>query len=116
MAESAISQGTKRATLFAEGIRRLSAMDNYTTRAERNQVLGRFLNALRISGYGQPVRQDVLRGILARDRELRSGARYRTGDEIKRQKAEREDRFLNTWFLKGTTTSVLKVQATPGDA
>ena len=73
MAESAISQGTKRATLFAEGIRRLSAMDSYTTKAERNLVLGKFMNALRISGYGQPVRQDVLKGILARDRVLRSG-------------------------------------------
>ena len=114
MAGSAISQRVKRDTLFAEGMRRLSAMDNYTTREERNLVLGTFLNGMRISGYGQPIRQDILQGILARDRALRTGSRYRTRAEIMGQKAARDDKYLNTWFLRGTTTSVLKVQPTPG--
>ena len=83
-------------------------MDRHTTREERNLVLGKFMNALRVSGYGQPVRHDVLRGILARDRELRGVGRYRPGEEIKRQKAETADRFLKTWSLQGLSGGRLR--------
>ena len=72
------------------------------------------MNGLRVSGYGHPMRQDILVGIIARDAELRRLERYRTGAEIRSQKVNCERRHLNTWFLRGTTTSVLKVQPTPG--
>ena len=70
-AESAISQRTKRDTLFAEGMRHLSALDQYTTAVDRNEVLDAFLNGLRVYGYGHPMRQDILVGILVQDAELR---------------------------------------------
>ena len=91
-------------------------MDSHTPTQERNQVLGKFVNSLRVSGYGQPIRQDILEGILLRDRQLREsgGPRYRTREEIEQHKAGRDDCFINTWFLRGTTTSVLEVQPTPG--
>ena len=76
------------------------------------------MNGLRVSGYGHPIRQDIIEGILQREEQLvKSGKpRYRTRKEIKEEKAARDDRFVNTWFLRGTTTSILKVQATPGGA
>ena len=118
MAGSALSKRTKRDTLFSEGMRRLSALDRHTTLEERNKVLGQFLNGLRVSGYGHPIRQDILEGVLQREEQLvRYGKpRYRTRREIKDEKAAREDRFVNTWILRGATTSTLKVQAMPGGA
>ena len=41
------------------------------------------MNGLRVSGYGHPMRQDILGGELARDAELRKEARYRTGEDIR---------------------------------
>ena len=91
-------------------------MDSFTPTHERNQVCGKFINSLRVSGYGHPIRQDILEGILLRDKQLRESVslRYRIREEIEQQKAGKDDRFINTWFLRGTTTSVLKVQPTPG--
>ena len=34
--------------------------------------------------------------------------------EIREEKAARDDKFINTWFLRGSITSAMKVQATPG--
>ena len=54
-------------------------MDSQTMEVERTKVMTEFSNALRRSGYGQKLRQDVLLGALKRDWEMRaSGApRYR---------------------------------------
>ena len=46
-ARSAISARTKRETLFAEALRRLSAMDKLTYQSERTQVLTLYNNAMR---------------------------------------------------------------------
>ena len=52
MARSALSAGCKRQTLFQECMRRLWALDVHTTVDERNKVLEKFMNTLRLSGYG----------------------------------------------------------------
>ena len=71
---------------------------------------------MRRSGYGPRIRQDIILGVLSRDKELREWQqpRYRTKEQILKAKGENQHRFVNTWFLKGQYTSVLKVQATPG--
>ena len=63
MARSALSAGCKRQTLFQECMRRLWALDVHTTVVDRNKVLEKFMNTLRLSGYGVPMRRDILRGL-----------------------------------------------------
>ena len=70
-ATSAVSNRTKRDTLSAEAMRRLSALDECTTPEERRQVMAEYNNAMRRSGYGPSIRQDILQGALTRDRELK---------------------------------------------
>ena len=114
---SAVSSRTKRDTLFSEGMRMLSAIDNETLQLDKVPVLTLFADAMRKAGYGPMIRQDILTGILKRDRELReTGQRYRSRAEILAAKEQSQLKHLNTWFLRGQTTSVLKVQATPGEA
>ena len=78
-ARSAVSTRTKRDTLFSEGMRMLSAIDNKTLHADKVPVLTKFGDAMRRAGYGPLVRQDILTGVLKRDTELReTGHRYRS--------------------------------------
>ena len=51
-----------------------------------------------MSGYGHPTRQDVLEGILLREKQLREGGQqgYLTRPEIEEQKAAMDSRFMNT--------------------
>ena len=117
-ARSAVSIRTKRDTLFAEAMRRLSALDECTTPEERRQVMAEYSNAMRRSGYGPSIRQDILQGALTRDRELRKPGvvQNRSREEIQQAKNENNLKYVNTWFLRGQHTSVVKVQATPGGA
>merc|ERR1711954_521603 len=70
---------------------------------------------MRKSGYGPTYREDILRGAIRRDLEFRNKpVRYRDGTTIRQHKKENDLKYLNTWFLRGTNTSVIKVQATPG--
>ena len=89
IAQSALSSRVKEVTLFSKGMRTLSALDKNTSVDETNQVLGRFHNSLRVSVYGHPMRQDVLEGILLRDKELKEGGppSYFTRPQIEEQKA-----------------------------
>ena len=78
MARSAVSATTKRNSLFQELLRRLSALDFLTTPAQRKETVEDFLNAMRISGYGESLRWDTLFGALQRDEEIRRAThRYR---------------------------------------
>ena len=113
---SAISAREKRNTLFQEGVRRLTAMDASTSEEERNQVLEDFMDTLRQSEYDQRYRHDILRGILQRWVLMQesTGPRYRSREEILRDKDKKTGQFRNTWFLRGEVTTTLGVQATPG--
>ena len=70
MKTSAISSSIKRSTLFQEGIRRLSntsidlAPDVYT------RIMTEYSNSLRISGYSEKYRKDILNGIMKRWSEV----------------------------------------------
>ena len=39
--------------------------------------------------------------------------KYRNRQQIKSQKESSTNQFPDTWFLKGNTTSILKINATP---
>ena len=113
---SALSAGVKRATLFSEGMRRMSALDKWTTAEQRREVLEEFMDCIRVSGYNKEVRATILGGLLERSRQMeeRQGYRNRSGREIKEAKGQQKLGLPNTWFLRGDVTSTLKVQATPG--
>ena len=116
---SAMSMATKRESLLQEGLRRLRNMDCSISIDERNKVMSTFSNAMRISGYNWEYRFNMIKGITQRYQECErlisegSRVRYRTGAQILEQKQNRNGKSINTWFLKGEFTNVLKVQCTP---
>ena len=117
---SAMSGHTKRTTLFQEGMRRLVNICPEAMARDKVRVLSEYNNMMRVSGYDGAFRQDILEGILAREREV-SGeveagtrVRYRDGRAIQRGKQGKLGKYNNTWFLNGVATSTLKVQCTPG--
>ena len=94
-------------------------MSGCISRAERIQIFTDFANALRISGYDQKYRSEVIGGVLKRiieiESEIEKGQRqrYRDRNEIESAKAKRLGKHANTWFLDGITVNTLKVMATP---
>ena len=120
MYRSAVSAKTKRDSLLMEGIRRLRNISTGVSEIERRNILGRFMNTLRLSGYNSKYRSELLRGILKRDREIQteidSGkrVRYRSRQQIVDQKSQQLGKYANTWFLRGDVTNTLKVQYVPG--
>ena len=116
---SALSAKTKRDSNFQEGMRRLRNMSGGVKDPERNQVLTKFMNQLRISGYDHRYRYDLLKGILERQdqirQEIEAGNRvlYRSRQEIVRQKQARLGKHNNTWFLGKGIVNTLKIQPTP---
>ena len=64
MERSAVPAQTKRNTLFQEGIRRLTAMDSRVSEEERIQVMAKYMDSLKASGYSHAYRAPDLRGIL----------------------------------------------------
>ena len=83
---------------------------------ERNEILSEYMATLMHSGYGQSVRQDILKGVLQYWAKIKEKGKplYRTREQILSQKRAKRHRHLNTWFLRGGNTVVLNVQATPG--
>ena len=59
---STLSPTTKRNSLFQEELRRHRNMSGCISRAERIQIFTDFANALRISGYDQKYRSEVIGG------------------------------------------------------
>ena len=91
-------------------------MDTSTSVGERNPVLEEFMYSLRHSVYDQRYRHDILGGIIQLGALMQenNGPRYRSREEIERDKEQRTGRFKNTWFLRGDATTTLGVQATAG--
>ena len=119
-AKSALNNRTKRDTLFQEGLRRLRNTDMSTEPEDIKEMLGHFLNDMRLSGYGYKFRLDVIQGILKRSKEMeeeiRGGTRtrYRNKDQIQTSKEAKLGKYPGTWYLRGEFTSTIKVQASHG--
>ena len=116
---SAIPQKTKRDSLLQEGLRRLRNFSTGVPEAIKNDCMSRFMNSLRISGYDQKFRYELLKGIQAREaqieQEINSGnrVRYRSREQILEQKAKSLGKYPNTWFLRGPIQNTLKVPGAP---
>ena len=117
---SALPTKTKRESLLQEGLRRLRRMSYAVTMREKNQIMSSFMNSLRISGYDETYRYNLLKGILKRHEEIldqvSKGERilYRNRLDIGAAKQGKIGTYTNTWFLRGTDTVTFKVQSTPG--
>ena len=113
MERSAVSRRTKRDTLFQEGLRRLRNMDRGSTEEEVKEVLGEFSNSMRVSGYTEKVRRDIVKGVLERGKQVESEieagtrVRFRTREEIDEMKGKNKHRHRSTWYLRGGATGVL---------
>ena len=116
---SALARKSKRETLLQEGIRRLRNMGPDVSDLEKQTVMSKYMNSLRISGYDQSYRYLLLKGILnlnvRQEGEIVEGkrSRYRSRDEILSDKEKKFGKFPATWFLRGEIQNTLKVQATP---
>ena len=67
-------------------------IDGKVTIEEKNNILSEFMNSLRISGYNEEFRYNMMKGILEREIECEmliskgERVRYRSGDQIRNQK------------------------------
>ena len=61
---SALPAKTKRESLLQEGLRRLRNMGQGVPQTEINDCLSKFINRLRISGYNESYRFQLLSGII----------------------------------------------------
>ena len=114
-----MSAQTKRNSLFQEAIGRYRNMSDGISTEEKNKMLGKFMNTLRVSGYNRKYRYTLLHGIVQGQRQcedlVRQGLRirYKSREQIKAQNQQRLGKYPNTWFLRGTYTNILKTQYTP---
>ena len=76
---------------------------------------------MRISGYSHRERYEAVRGAIMRYETMKKmvsdgviSSISRTREEIKAAKEAKGGCNTNTWYLKGNTSRVVKVQATPG--
>ena len=82
--------------------------------------MSEFSNTMRISGYSETYRFDILKGAVIKHRQMLEQASegeitlYRNKEEIKSSKRERGGSSPNTWYLKGNKTTTLTVAATRG--
>ena len=87
MAETALGARTKRNSVFQEGIRRVRALDQWFTREEVNEQLEVFANVMRLSGYPQAYRAQIIEGVYLRNHQMdQDGVKARSGVEIRAAK------------------------------
>ena len=73
-----------------------------------------------ISGYPERFRRDVIKGAIARyknmkrDHETGGSPLYRGRVEIMERKFNKPGRSKSSWFVKGDVRQVMKVPTTPG--
>ena len=86
----------------------------------KKNVLSKFSNSMRISGFDEAYRFEIIKGALDLyskcDEETAMSNRVicRNKEQIEAKKKEQLGKFSNTWFLEGTTTNVINVPCTPG--
>ena len=88
---SAVSMGCKRTTVFNEILRRMNNCDSNQPWETVRNVLTEFMNTLRLSGYPEHFRYNILKGALQRHNECQDKAnkgewvRYRSSETIREQ-------------------------------
>ena len=116
-------EGTKNATIFFEGIKRLFHVSSGLPWSESVKHMNVWFKCLQDSGYGPKERLDAIKGAVQRQRKMvrmvQEGSirsLHRTRQEILAKMTEKVEITSISWFLKGRTSKVVKCQATPGGA
>ena len=117
---SAINSGTKKSTIFQEGIRRLSHISPDLPWSESVKHMNQWSLCLKESGYTPKERYDAIRGACMRQQEMvrqvQAGeikSLNRSRQEIIQMKEQKGGLSSSTWYLKGRTSNTIKCQATP---
>ena len=119
---SAYSMKNKMTILTQECFRRLHNTSEFVSNETKANILNEFMIDLKLSGYNEQDRKNILRGGINTYSKLKiketEGKRsfYRSYNE---QKSESKDDKAKNWFKKGKNgsnfKSVMFVEATPGD-
>ena len=124
MRSSAVPEQTKRSSLINETVRRLRNCHEDVDDEEVADILSRFSQKLRNSGYGASFRRQVIQGGIKVHREQKKKEegggrpmfRTRSFEKDKRRKAKRENRW--NWWKKpgklGKPVMMVKVHYTQG--
>lgn len=116
---SAVGSSTKRNTMFQEALRRLRNCSKDTEWSEKARHLTEWQNMLRVSGYAEEYRYNIMLGAIKRHEEMKEKDRigeiqfYRNRKQIVEMKIQKGGNSAATWFLKGDITGVVSVTATP---
>jgi hypothetical protein len=116
-----MSMSVKRTTHFQEAIRRLKNCDKTQSWLERATHLSEWSNMLRISGYNELYRYNILTGAVARYEEL---VRMEGSGEIENLYRNRKQVISDTkkkggksaaatWFMRGEVSVTLNTAPTP---
>ena len=88
--------------MFQEGIRRLINVSPEVVETEKIGILAEYNNMMRVSGYDEAYRQEIIEGVLNRievvEGDIRAGrrVRYRDTQAIRREKLARQGLYNNT--------------------
>ena len=93
---------------------------NLVSEEEKCQILSEYMNTLRVSGYDERYRYQILKGVLERQKQMQdevaqgNRAKYRSQAQIEDHKRAKLGNFANTWFLNDEITGIMKIPCTPG--
>ena len=113
---SAVSAQIKRSTALMEGLRRMRNISDRLDKGYRVECLKKYMDTLRVSGYDEKYRGEVLEGVKKLDNIERMKVangdrkRYRSGAEIARDKSGKPGGHIDTWYLALGYTNIMKVQ------
>ena len=116
---TAIPYKDKRQTVLQEALRRLRNTHPDLEDTVRDKHLTDFSKSMKLSGWNQNERHQVIKGALTiyggEIDKYRRGERQLYRNKIERQRDKEKKLDSNIWFMKGGHTSTLKLCHTPGD-
>ena len=118
--KSALSSQIKRSSIFSEGMRRLLNCHPDLSWEVKAEFLTDFANSMRISGYNQKYRREMIQGVIKRYNDLiesvQSGSRllYRSKQMMREAKLAKGGISAASWHLRGDIKQTVNVSITPG--
>jgi hypothetical protein len=122
MERSAMSSSTKRSTVFQEALRRLRNCDKQSPWLEKAFHLSEWCLMMKVSGYSESFRFNILRGAIKRHEEMLNDEKegkitafYRSREQMIQKQLDKGGKAsAATWFLRDGVSTTLTTSATPG--
>ena len=116
-----MSEGTKKAAIFQEGIHHLSHVAHWLPWCESARHMSEWAITMRVSGYTEEERYDAIRGACMRQAEMARmvdhgeiPSFHRSRQDIPAIKAKKTGMQASTWYLRDNITRSIKCYPTPG--